>query len=79
LDNVKIAVRFTVLAFVLVAGALSFAGLDPASKAEAEALATDKPAVDKPYNGSNDKPYISSKKDENSTQDRMQTGAGNTG
>lgn len=64
-------VRFTVLAFVLAAGVISFVGLDPASKAEAEALATQRPSVEPPF--------ITSKKDINSKKDLVQTDVGNTG
>jgi len=41
LETFKTAVRCTVFAFVIVAGAVSFAGLDPETKAEAEAVAAD--------------------------------------
>ena len=74
MDSVKIAVGFAVLAFVLAAGTLSFAGLDPASKADAVSFATEKPTVEKTY--------ISSKKDRKdrgSARDLIQADAGNTG
>jgi hypothetical protein len=63
-------VRFTVLAFVLAASAISFVGLDPASKAEAEALATDKPSVAPPF--------VTSKKDIDSKKDLVQADMGNS-
>jgi hypothetical protein len=38
LDVLKIAVRYFVFAFVFVAGHLTFAGLDPQAKADAESV-----------------------------------------
>jgi hypothetical protein len=41
LETFKTAVRGTVFVFVLIAAAVTFAGLDPSSKAEVEAVATE--------------------------------------
>jgi len=41
LETFKTTVRCAVLVFVVGAGAISFAGLDPASKAQAEAIAAE--------------------------------------
>ena len=39
METLKTTARWGVCTFVLVAGAVTFAGLDPAAKAEAEAIA----------------------------------------
>ena len=59
METFKTAVRCTVFAFVIVAGAVSFAGLDPETKAEAESVAADN-VVD---NSTQEKPLTTSKKE----------------
>jgi len=59
LETFKTAVRCTVFAFVIVAGAVSFAGLDPETKAEAESVAADN-LVD---NSAQEKSLTTSKKE----------------
>lgn len=71
MENFKKGVMFAVLAFVFGAAAISLAGLDPASKADAESFVTDKPAVEKTY--------ITSKKNTDSNNDLVKAERDNTG
>ena len=59
METFKTAVRCTVFAFVIVAGAVSFAGLDPETKAEAGSVAADN-VVD---NSAQEKSFTTSKKE----------------